>query len=49
MHNLNPANLNYYPLMISLDKCSGNFSTGNDLPTKICVPSKARDANLKSI
>ena len=38
--DLNPIDLNYYPFRISLDKC-------NDLSTKVCVPSKTKDANVK--
>ena len=33
--NLNPAELKYYPYMISLDKCNGSC---NVLSPKICVP-----------
>ena len=29
--NLNPAELKYYPLMISLEKCSGSCNSVNDL------------------
>ena len=35
--DLNPAGLKYYPLMISLAKCSGSFNVANELPTKLCV------------
>ena len=35
--------LNYYPFMFSLDKCSGSCNAADDLSTKICVPSKAKD------
>ena len=34
--DLNPAELNYYPFMISLDKCSGSFNAVDDLSTTIC-------------
>ena len=48
MHDLNPVKLSYYSLMISLDKCSGNFSTANDLSTKICVRVKQKTQILKA-
>ena len=35
--DLNPVELNYYPFMISLDKCSGSC---NVLSPKICVLKK---------
>ena len=44
--DLNPAELNYYPLMISLDKCSGSCNF-DDLFTKICVLSKTEVINVK--
>ena len=34
--DLNPAELNYYPFMISLDKCSGSCNAVDDLSTTIC-------------
>ena len=45
--DLNPIDLNYYPFMISLDKCNGISNAVDDLPTKLCVPSKTKDANCK--
>ena len=39
---LNPVELNYYLLMISLDKSSGSCNAADDLSTKICVSSKKR-------
>ena len=33
--------------MISLDKCSGSCNSVGDLATKICVPSKTKDVNVK--
>ena len=44
--DLNPPELYYYPLMISLDKCSGSCNF-DDLSTKICVLSKTEDINVK--
>ena len=32
--DLSPAELNYYPFMISLDKYSGSGDAADDLPTK---------------
>ena len=45
--DLNPFELNNYPFMISLDKCSANCNAAYDLSTKICVPSKTKDINVK--
>ena len=35
--DLNPAKLNYYPLVFSLDKCNWSCNAVDDLFTKICV------------
>ena len=43
--DLNPVELRYYPLMISLDTCS--WSCNAFLP-KICIPKKAKDINNKA-
>ena len=40
--DLNPIELNYYPLMISLDKCNGRCNADDELSSKISVPSKKR-------
>ena len=45
--DLNPAELNYYPFMIGLDKCNGSCYAVDDLSTKICVPSEIKDVNVK--
>ena len=45
--DLNPVEFKYYPFIISLDKCSGSCNSINDLPTKICVPNRAKDINIK--
>ena len=45
--DLNPVEFNYYPLMISLDKCSGSCNSVVDLPTKIRILSKTKDINVK--
>ena len=33
--------------MIILDKCNGSYNAIDDLFTKICVPSKTKDLNIK--
>ena len=33
--------------MISLDKSNGSYNFADDLSTKICVPSKTKDTNVK--
>ena len=35
----NRVELNYYPFMINLDKCTGSF---NVLSPKICVPKETK-------
>ena len=40
--DLSPVELNYCPLLITLDKYNGSFNAVDDLSTKICVPSKKR-------
>ena len=44
--DLNIVQLNYYPFIISLDNCNGGFNVF-DLLTKIWVPSKTKDVNVK--
>ena len=46
--DLSPIRLNYFPFMISLDKCNGSCKAVNDWSTKICAPSETKDANVKS-
>ena len=46
--NLNPVQLKYYIFIVSQDKWSRSCNSGNDLSTKICVPSKTKDINIKS-
>ena len=36
LNELNPVELNYYPLMISLDKCNGSCNSLDDLPMILC-------------
>ena len=45
--DLNPVEFNYYPFIISLDKCSASFNSVDVLSTKICVPSKTKNVNVK--
>ena len=45
--DLNPAELNYYPFMISLGKCNWSCNAVDELSKKICVPSKTKDENVK--
>ena len=42
--DLYPIELNYYPFMISLDKCNGSC---NILSPKIRVPRKTKDLSVK--
>ena len=44
--DLNLVDVNYYPFIINLDKCSGSCNAVDDLSTKICAPSKTKDVNL---
>ena len=43
--DMNPNELNYYPFMISLNKCTGNC---NVLSPKICFPKETKDINVKA-
>ena len=43
----NPIEVNYYPFMINLNKCFGSCNTVDNLYTEVCVPSKAKDINVK--
>ena len=45
--DLNHVELNYYSFMVSLGKCSWSCSSADELSTKICVPSKTKDINVK--
>ena len=45
--DLNSVDLNYYPFMVSLDKCSENCNSVNDLSMRTCVLSKTKDVNVK--
>ena len=43
---MNPFELKYYPLVISIDKYTGNYSV---LSPKICVPKETKDIYVKAI
>ena len=43
--DLNPVKLKYYPIMISLDKCTGSC---NVLSPKICVSKETKHINIKA-
>ena len=43
--DMNPVALQYYPLMISLNKCTGSC---NVLSPKICVPKETKDIIVKA-
>ena len=45
--DLNAYELNLYPFMIGLDKCNESCNAVNDLSSKIFVPSKTKDVNVK--
>ena len=45
--DLNPVELNYYPFMISLDKCNGSCNALDHLSTKKCVPSETKNLDVK--
>ena len=44
--DMNPNELKYYPLMISLNKCAGIY---NVLSPKICIPKETKDINVKAL
>ena len=43
--DMNPNELKYYPVMISLNKCAGSC---NVLSRKMCVPKEIKDINVKA-
>ena len=45
--DFNTVELNYYQLIVCLDKCSGSCNTVDDLFTKACVSNKTRALNVK--
>ena len=40
--DVSPAELNYYPFMVSLGKCSGSSNAVDEFSTKICVQVKQK-------
>ena len=44
---LNAYELNLYSFMIGLDNCNESCNAVNDLSSKICVPSKTKDVDVK--
>lgn len=44
--DLNSVDFNYV-CMISLGKCNGHFHAVDEISTKICVPSRIKDVNVK--
>ena len=47
--SLNPTEPNYYPIMISLNKCNESCKVFCDFITKTCVPSKTKYVNIKTL
>ena len=41
-----PTFINLHPFAINLGRCVGSCNTLNDLPNKVCIPSKTGDLNL---
>ena len=47
LFDLNPVEVNFYPFIVSIDKCSRSCNFVDDLPTKTCVPIKTKGINVK--
>ena len=47
--DLNPLELNYHLLMVSLDKCNGSCNAVDDLFTKKYAPSKTKNVNVEVV
>ena len=45
--NLNTNEPMFYPYIIKINKCKGSFNTINDPYSKICVPDKIKNTNVK--
>ena len=45
--NLNADKPVFYPLIIKVNKCSGDWNNINDPMAKLCVPDIARGMNIK--
>ena len=45
--DISPVELNYHPFKVCLGKCSGSSNAVHEFSTKVCVPSKTKDVNVK--
>ena len=45
--DLHLIKLNYHSIMVSLNKCNESCNAVHGLSTKICVPSKTKNVNVK--
>ena len=45
--DLNPVELNYYLIIIRLDKCNGTCNNVDGLSTEICVRSETKHVTVK--
>ena len=45
--DLNPAELKYYPFMVSLDKCNGSCNAADNVSAEVCVPSQMEGIKVK--
>ena len=45
--NLNLIELNYYPFIVSPDKCNASCNVVDGLYIKICLPLETKDINVK--
>ena len=39
--------LHYYPFALLIDRCVKSCNTLNDLSSKVCVPNKTKDSNIR--
>ena len=46
LSHLNSNELDCYPFMAGLDRCSGSFNIVDDLSSRMCAPNKTEDVNL---
>ena len=44
--DVNPVELNYYPVMISLDTCNRSCNTLTEILGRIYVPNKTENVNM---
>ena len=45
--DLSHVEIKYYPFSISLEWCNRRCNSVNDLPLRICLPSKTKGVNVK--